>query len=1131
MRINRVKRKSRLWQKLAFWRKPKSFRHWKWWVIGGGVFGLSLLSAYTMLFLPDVHNADQLSFSESTIIYARGALDPEEEPNDHILYTIHGDENREYIPLGEISPWVKKATIAIEDDQFYRHFGFDIGGIVKGALNHFFGLGSARGGSTITQQLVKNTFLNNDRSVIRKINELLLSVKLEFTYSKDEILELYLNKIPYGNNAFGIEAAAKTYFDKSARDLTIAEAAILASIPVAPTRFNPFGSNRDLLMGFYEMEASFQTEAEARAAEAEGTDGKKVRVYKKGRKDLVLQRMLDLKMINQQQFQQAWGEALSAEFKTARTDIQAPHFVFYVRERLEEKYGKEFLNQGGLRIYTTLDLTMQTEAERIVAEKTSHYTDTYGAKNLALTAIKNGTGEIMAYIGGKDFFDEKNDGQVDVLTSRRQPGSSFKPLVYATGFSQGMGPATVVFDVETDFGAGYTPQNFNEVFSGPVSFRRALNASLNIPAIKMAALAGPRRILSLAAELGIKYEGDADMHGVAVGVGVAEVEPLSHINAFQAFAGDGSWYEPTAILEIRNAENQLLEKTDLSRRKQEGLDPDTAALVRNILTDEASRPTTDGFDWNRLLQLAGGYNNGAKTGTSNRVAKNPEFNADAPESDENRRFITVPGDSWTIGFTPDLVTGVWVGNNRGEPMRPGATGLTVAAPVWKTFTEASLAILEADPDKPYIEERPLRSFSVNKFSGKLATENTPPELVVSEVFARAFLPTQEDDSVQDIEINIINGLPADEETPEALRQSVKSLVLTGITPERQEWQAGIEAWLELHPKFMTSLGQDLEEGWDPPAPETLVNANRQERTESFRERLERLNRIELGLVGPPPTVKILSPSDGGLLAPGPVEIRVSVTAPGGVEAVEFYFDDQFVDEATRPPYTGEFRLPSTYEIGSEHTLKVIVTDRDYQTRQAEATIKVGRDQTGPNILFLSPIGSQQIPINSLYQIQVEVEDEASAIAEVQFKLDDQSLQTLTSPPYQVQLLANTELGRKYVRVTATDVHGNQTEKSIPVNYVREKLINNGDPEIVTILSNRHSLSVEMVFPEPSSLVAARLVVSASGSELYSVQLNQVSKTANLSLSRAIMRGSATVELQIDSGSGAWTTVDSKVVNF
>lgn len=770
---------------------------WKLILIGGPLFVLSVLFFYAWVILPPVGNASELLFAESTIIYDRGALDPTNNPNDHILYTIHGDENREFVPLEEMSPWIRKATIAIEDDQFYSwwHWGFDIGGISKGALNYFFGIGTRRGGSTITQQLVKNSFLTSERSVTRKFNEILLAIKLEVTYSKDEILELYLNKIPYGHNAHGIEAAAKTFLGKSARHLTLAEASILASLPAAPTRFSPYGSNKNLLMGYEDCSNTLAETIETKAVGLtddliDVPEKKNNCTYKKGRKDLVLKRLLDTEEITSDEFNIAWSETKRMEFTPNRTDIKAPHFVFYVREQVEKKYGKEFLIEGGLRIYTTLDPNLQSIAETAVTEKTIAYPRLWNANNAALTAIDPKSGEILAYVGGRDYFDLENDGQVDVLTSRRQPGSSFKPLVYATAFEKGYTPSTLLFDVETDFGGNYKPQNYDGEFAGPVTARESLNRSLNIPAVKMAYLARPNDIFINANTLGILIEGAPNDHGVALGVGAAEVEPLSHINSFQAFVNGDHWFETTSILEIRNSSGKILEQSIAESRKKEAINPESLTLVRDILTDESTRPTTDDFDWNVLLQIPE-IDNGAKTGTSNRNVDNPDFDEEKPEDEEeNPRKINAPGDSWTIGFSPHLVVGAWVGNNKGAAMKPGATGMTVAAPIWKKFmVESHDFLAEKNPDFDDVEypEIKLETQKINRYTNQVATDTTRPEWAVDEVFPPYGVP---------IELDNFSALdPADQKKE-----------FSSVRADMPTWEAPVQSWLEEHKEFFVSLG-------------------------------------------------------------------------------------------------------------------------------------------------------------------------------------------------------------------------------------------------------------------------------------------------------------------------------------
>ena len=1063
-----------------------------WWkkCLGAGVVVGGLLFIYTVFFLPPVDQASQLAFSESTIIYDRFALKEGEDPNEHILYTIHGDENREYIPFEEIPEHVIQATIAIEDDGFYRHFGFDIGGIAKAGLNHFFGLGAKRGGSTITQQLVKNTFLTRERTLTRKVKEVLLSMKVEWHYTKEEILELYLNNIPYGSNAYGIEAAAKTFFGKSARALTISEAAILASLPVAPTRFSPYGANKDLLLGHYEYD------------EVEGT-----KTYKKGRKDLVLQRMLDLKNISFEQFKTAFEVSKSIEFRRYRSDINAPHFVFYVREKMEEKYGKEFLREGGLRIFTTLDPEIQAVAEEAIEARIPHYAETYGAGNAALASFDVDTGQLLAFVGGRDYFDTDNDGQVNVLTSRRQPGSSFKPLVYASAFEKGYSPATVVFDVETDFGGNYQPQNFDGQFVGPIALREALNRSLNIPAIKVAFLASPKRILELAGKLGIGFEGDAERHGVAIGIGVAEVEPLSHIASFQAFAGDGDYFEPVSILEVRDSEGKVLERYDPEKYRKKGLDPEVAALVRHILTDETTRPTTNDFDWNVLLQL-GDLNNAAKTGTSNRQIENPEFNEEEPEDEEeNPKLISAPGDSWTIGFTPHMVTGVWVGNNRGEPMKPGATGLTVAAPIWKAFMTGAHKILieerEGDPDKLYNEPVLLETRKVNMFSGDLVTDHTPKRLVKEEVFASFSVPTEIDNSIEITEIDKISGQPATEFTPPYAKTLKYRLNLEAILPEMSNWKEPVDEWLLAHPKFLTTLGTVMDDPEDEiavmptyfsrnPSGEANVSTRMGRRGDDVHNRYTSQN---------PPQLSIVSPRNNSSVAPGFVEVQVSAKAKYELKGMEFYFDDQLVADASSFPWIGRVPIPESATVGSKHTIRAIAIDRLFNTGEAIIEVKIAADEVGPEITFLGPIGNQGLSQGSLVHVLADVIDRSSGVNVVEFFIDDQSLGFEKKRPFQKNFIAKGEIGKHSLTIKAWDYYGNVTEKSIPIRYERERLMSGGDPRIEKLIPYRNSVTVDIIFPNAANVEWAEFIVEQGENVIFSQKFDHPPKSIELQLQK------------------------------
>ncbi len=1109
-------------------KKPFCFWKWcvKWFGIGVGLVFVSCF-AYAVFVLPPVTDAEELQFAQSTVIYDAGALKEGEDPNDHVLYVIHGDENREYIPLNEIPQWVKEATIAIEDDRFYSHFGFDVGGITKAVLNRFFGIGTRRGGSTITQQLVKNSFLSREKTIARKFNEILLAIKVEWHYEKDQILEMYLNKIPYGHNAHGIEAAAKTFFGKSARELTLAETVVLVSLPVAPSRFSPYGSKKHLLMGYYEE------------------DDQGEQVFRKGRKDLVLQRMLDLEMISFEDFKTAFAQAKELEFRTYRTDIRAPHFVFYVREILEQKYGKEFLRQGGLKIYTTLDPDIQEIAEETIRVKTEHHPATYEVENAALVAINPDNGAIVALVGGKDYFDSENDGQVNIMTSRRQPGSSFKPFVYAAAFEKGYSPSTVLFDVETDFGGNYQPQNFDGKFLGPVSARTSLNHSLNIPAIKMAYLATPEDVLKLAEKAGIKYEGNADIHGVALGVGVAEVEPLSHISGYQVFARDGSYYAPSAILEIRDSQDAVLETFDFERNKQEGISPASAALVRHILTDETSRPETEEFAWNKLLQLPE-WDNGSKTGTSNRVIENPDFDEEEEEDeDENPKTITVPGDSWTIGFTSHLVAGVWIGNNRGKPMKEGATGLAVAAPVWKRFMiDAHNFLVEqgADKEKLYPEFE-FETLEVNQFSGKLATEGTPEHLIKEEVFDPEMVIEKEDDSVVEKEVERVMGRRGTVSFPYYARKKRKVLELSSVRPEMPNWVAPVEEWLETHPLFVMTLGKEM----DPELEEPEDEEEKEAQKEKLRELRNRLISEFGGSTFAPlsylredraprrggnvalPLVKIESPKDG-TVAPGEVEVQVSVNHKKPISAVEFYWDEVLMDEVRRAPWVGRFRLPEGSGIGTTHGLRVIAVDREMQAGESSMEVTVEGDYTGPDIVFLGPLGNQRVPLHSTVHFLVDVQDGSSRVKQVKFWVDGAMVGVSETPPYQTTFMAEGKLGRHYLMVQAWDEFDNMSERSVPIVFEREKLIRGTNPEITTIANLRNSIAVDMVFPQPDRVERAELIVEKNGEDVFSKRFSVQGKSAQMYVPRD-NRGKAWLWLKVHMEDGGTVETGKREVDL
>jgi len=635
-----------------------------------GIILFALIALWVSRDLPNPNELMNREVAQSTKIYDRSG--------QTVLYEISGEERRTLVTLNDIPDYAEKATIAIEDKTFYSHGGFSLWAMFRTAITNVVYNRSA-GGSTLTQQFIKNAVLSNEKTITRKVKELILSYQLEKRFSKDEILQMYLNEIPYGSNAYGIEAASQKYFGKSVRDVSLAEAAVLAALPQSPSRYSPYGQRKDLLLG---------------------------------RKDYILQLMAEQGYISDAEKTAAQAEEII--FKPRDNNMIAPHFVMYIKELLTEKYGEKMVEQGGLKIYTTLDTYKQALAEKIITEKTASYPEKYRATNAALVSIDPKTGQVLAMVGSRDFFDDEIDGQVNIATSLRQPGSSMKPIVYAALFELGYNPDTILYDVVTNFSTNpsdpYTPHNYDLKEYGPVSIRQALAGSLNIPAVKAIYLAGIERVLDLADGLGYTTLYPRNRFGLSLVLGGGEVKLLEHTNAYSAFARDGVMSPVVSILKVEDREGNVIEEYKPSEKKV--LDSQVARMINSILSDNNARSFI--FGSKNYLTL-GDRPVAAKTGTTN------DFH-----------------DAWTIGYTPSLVTGVWVGNSDNKAMSGKADGSVLAAPIWNSYMSQVLGNTPYEsfkaPDdyktgKAILDGQiPYQSVMVDKISGLLATESTPESM-------------------------------------------------------------------------------------------------------------------------------------------------------------------------------------------------------------------------------------------------------------------------------------------------------------------------------------------------------------------------------------------------------------------
>jgi len=640
-----------------------------------GAFTAVISLAIVIWVSRDLPNPNQLinrEIAQSTKIYDRNG--------EHILYEVHGDEKRTLVTLDAIPLTARQASIAVEDKNFYKHGGFSIWAMIRTAITNVIYQRSA-GGSTLTQQFIKNAVLTNEKTVTRKIKELILAQRIEKKFSKDEILQMYLNEIPYGSNAYGIEAASLKYFGKSVKDTTLAEQALLAALPQSPSRYSPYGPNLELLLG---------------------------------RKDYVLDLMAEQNYISTAQRDEAKQQKIV--FEKPETSITAPHFVMYIKSLLSEKYGEKTIEQGGLKIFTTIDYDKQMIADAVVKEKTKNYQEKYSANNAALVAIDPKNGQVLAMVGSRDYFNNDIQGQVNVTTSLRQPGSSMKPIVYASLFEKGYTPNTILYDVVTNFstdpGKAYIPHNYNLKEYGPVSIRKALAGSLNIPAVKAIYLTGIKDVIELAQGLGYSSLTNPDNYGLSLVLGGGEVKLLEHTNAYSAFARDGEISPITVILKVEDKDGNILEEYKDSSKKV--ITSKTARYINSILSDNASRSFI--FGEKNYLTLSD-RQVAVKTGTTNDYK-----------------------DAWAVGYTPSLVTGVWVGNTDSSKMKPGSDGSVLAAPIWNDFMKKVLNKTPVETFKPSEDTKTgkdiidgvlpvIGKIKIDKRTGAEASLNTPAEFI------------------------------------------------------------------------------------------------------------------------------------------------------------------------------------------------------------------------------------------------------------------------------------------------------------------------------------------------------------------------------------------------------------------
>lgn len=775
-----------------------------------------------------------------------------------LLYDINQGIRRTVVKSSDISVNIKNAAVAIEDVEFYQHHGIKFTAILRAVFANLISGSYTQGGSTITQQVIKNALLTSNKSIARKLKEWILALKLEKVMAKDEILTTYLNDAPYGGSIYGVEGAAMSFFSKHASEVSLAEAAYLSALPNAPTYYSPYGKNKK------ELEK---------------------------RKNLVLEQMLKNSFISKEDYDVAKKEEVKFN-PQENLGLKAPHFVMYIKKQLEAEYGEDIMNSGGYKVITTLDYNLEQKAEEIVKKYALSNSTMYNASNAALTAIGATNGDILVMVGSRDYFDPEIDGNFNIITAHRQPGSALKPFVYATAFQKGYTPETVVFDVKTEFSSEckpdgtpimpgnedkcYMPENYDGKYRGPISFRNALAQSINVPAIKVLYLAGIRDSIYLANSMGIESLNDPNRYGLTLVLGGGEVSPLELTGAYAVFANEGVKVPPHGILRIEDPEEKII--YSYAPEPEIVLDSNIARKISDVLSDNEARTPLFGADSPLRFR---GYDVAAKTGTTNDYR-----------------------DAWIMGYTPLVAVGAWAGNNDNSPMEKKVAGFIVA-PMWNAFMQELLKTMpvehfkKPDEDSDSYSLKPVLrgiwqggdSYFVDTRTGNLADQTTPDE------YKKEVIPPNVHEILYWVDKNNPLG-------PKSVRPENDSQYLLWEEPV-QKWATG-----NYPPSFSP-----------PPVVTPPPTSSRPTATEPLK-------------------VSFVAQQQQIYLTTNKITMEISTSGSNHIISADYYINGEFISSFIKAPFSISFVPKELSVIQKYNNIKVVVYDSANNHAEAMATFVV-----------------------------------------------------------------------------------------------------------------------------------------------------------------------------------------------
>jgi len=902
------------------------------------ILGL-VATVWFSLFLPSVADLENLMGKESTVFF---------DVNGEVIYTVNSEELRENISIDSLNQHTLNATVAIEDDKFYSHKGFDLGGLAKAVLSEF-GLGSPRGGSTITQQFIKNSLLSRERTYIRKFKELILASRLERKASKKDILEMYLNRIPYGGQAYGIEKAAEVFFDKNAADLNLIESAILSALPNAPTYFSPFGDNKystiskDFTLEEIQERSIEELDDLSSNEWSYGLLGKEnelangVKIFIPGRADNVLRRMHELDLINDEEFEQSKIDIQDVEFNQSKIKQKAYHFVTYVKSLLEKEFGKDMVENAGLKVYTTIDLDFQLKTEEIV-KKNAKNNENYNVNNAAVISIEPETGYVKAMVGSKDFTNPEIEGYNNMVLALRQPGSSFKPIVFASAFERGLAPGHTIFDIPIKIGND-TPQNYDGNFMGPISVRKALGQSRNIPAVKAYYVAGEQdSIISFTEKVGIKSLDRGSDYGWPLSLGTGEMSLFELAQGYSVFANEGKLREINPILKVEDENGEILLDNRFlvdSNQLEQVVEPEITYLINDILSDKS-------VNLGERLTLPG-RKVAAKTGTSTkRIEK-----------------ILYPTNLYTVGWTKDLVTIAWAGNTDGSQTGLKASGYSQAGPIWKE------TMLEYHKDlevRDFIKPRNVNNYSYSTYSGMIPSQNTPSYLVSEDLFIDDFKPSKSDDVYFEATVDSRNRMLVNEYCPKEYVKELKFI-------DNLKMEIFSDEILSFYkPNLLKDRQNEIRDWFNTLSDEEILDLRLGSKVAIGSPILEESVLCKKEYAENELSIDAKDFKNGYQINRGNTEIFVDIKADAGVEKVEYYVNDFLKFTSTTEPFRGIVRITSPNRTPVQLKMKVFdkndfVVEKNYNLIVGDAIKNPKENKEEDNSEDIQKTENKQIIIN------------------------------------------------------------------------------------------------------------------------------------------------------------------------